>query len=450
MEFGATSHPNGDLRAVEAEVDACFETPLSCLDHDAKTERLITLNRLSAKVDALKAAAIDDARQSGLAATNGQRNTANHLASVTNVDPADIRFSELIAVWLRDFPSIANAYRNGEITTAHVDKLRLLDEPRFHHVMQRDEEVLLDALRHCHFRDLDTVFNEWLLGADPDGVLPKEDTPKTFLTITPVGGGFSKLSGLLDPLQTQALKNSIDAETKKLRKCEVENKTRRTVGNRRLSALLRVLARGAARKNGSFPMPLVNVSVSQRVAENTVARLVDPTIEPVPINAHDPDGRCHLIDGTPIHPMYALAAMAIGQFRRTVYDAEGKPVETSSLSRTFPNWLRDLLAIQTNGHCSNPVCDAPFHWLHADHIDPYSVSQDTSLANGQMLCEAENLWKGDDPSRANFNRPMPEAVRPSASLASERDDDVLDREDPAEVLEMNQLARERVRKFAEG
>lgn len=393
MERGALSQPNEDLAAAIRAIDECFQTPVSCLDHDAQSERIATLTVLDAKVAALKTEAIDVARQSGLAAASGQRNTANHMASVSNVDPADIRATELIAVWLRDYPAVAHAYRAGEITTAHVDKMRRVDQARFHHLMMRDEQILLDGLRSCHFRDLDTMFDEWLLGADPDGVLPKEDTPTTFLDIKPLPGGFSKVSGLLDPLQTQSLRNCIDPEATKLRRTETDSDTRRTVGNRTLAALLRVLARGAARKDGSYPSPLINLSVSQRVAENTLARLVDPSIEPVPIDSHDPDGRCHRIDGTPIHPMYALAALAIGVFRRTVYDARGRPIESSYDSRNLPNWLRDILAVQTNGHCSNPVCDAPFHWLHVDHIDPYSASQHTSLENSQLLCEAENLGR---------------------------------------------------------
>ena len=437
MAIGAISNPNEDLVAAEAALDAAFGVPLSCISPDERSERLVALHRIEAKVDALLAAATESARASSLSTTSGQRNTANHMASIANVDPAAVRADERRGKWLRDFPAVAEAFQRGEITSAHVEKMRLADDARFHHLMMRDEEMLLNSLRTCHFRDLDQVFNEWLLGADPDGQLPKEDTPKTYLDITPLPGGFSKVSGVLDPLQTQVVENSLELEMTKLRKEEQACDSRRTVGNRRLTALLRLLARGARRKDGTFPIPLINLSVSQKVAENTLARLADPSIEPVAINRHDPDARCHRIDGTPIHPMYALAAMAIGQFRRTVYSATGKPIETSVKSRTFPNWMKDILSITTNGHCANPVCDAPFHWLHADHITPHSHSEDTSLDNGQMLCEPENLWKGDDPTRARFERPIAESAGP----------DQVESEDPQEVLELTELAKERVRRL---
>jgi hypothetical protein len=46
--------------------------------------------------------------------------------------------------------------------------------------------------------------------------------------------------------------------------------------------------------------------------------------------------------------------------------------------------------------CSDPVCDSPFHWSHAYHITPYSHTQGTSVENNRPVCEADNLWRGND------------------------------------------------------
>jgi len=34
--------------------------------------------------------------------------------------------------------------------------------------------------------------------------------------------------------------------------------------------------------------------------------------------------------------------------------------------------------------------------LHAYHITPYSHTQDTSVENNRPVCEADNLWLGND------------------------------------------------------
>ena len=61
--------------------------------------------------------------------------------------------------------------------------------------------------------------------------------------------------------------------------------------------------------------------------------------------------------------------------------------------------MRDISLITTNGKCANPVCDSPFHWLHGDHITPYSHTQDTSVENTRPVCEGDNLWRGNDTNR---------------------------------------------------
>lgn len=431
-----------DLDALSAAIDDSSAVPLSCLSTDEISDRLVALHQLSARLDAVRTATADQAKSIDLAGRNKTRTVADHVAMQFPIDPTDARADELIAVWLRDFPLVATAYAAGEITTAHVDTMRRNDKSRYHHLMRRDEQVLLDALRTCHFRDLKTAFGEWLLGADPDGEFPKDEVTKTGLTVTPLPGGFSRVRGTLDPLQTQALNNTIAPEVASLRASEAESGIKRTVANRTLTAVMRLLTRGAAREDGTFPAPLINISMSQRVYENTLARLADPTIEPVAINWNDPDARCHRTDGTPIHPIFAVAAATTGHFRRLVYGAKARPIEVSYSSRSFPNWMKDIFAMMTNGHCANPVCDAPFHWLHGDHITPHSHKPETTLDGGQLLCEPENLWKGNDPTRAVY--PVPDL-----DMAEHNDDgdEFADMDEDWDAAELERLARDRIRKL---
>ncbi|GAB3663866.1 HNH endonuclease signature motif containing protein [Nocardioides korecus] len=68
----------------------------------------------------------------------------------------------------------------------------------------------------------------------------------------------------------------------------------------------------------------------------------------------------------------------------------GDLVATDSRRRTFSGELRELLVVRDQV-CRTPWCDAPVR--HTDHVVPVSDGGETSLSNGQGLCEACNYAK---------------------------------------------------------
>ena len=100
--------------------------------------------------------------------------------------------------------------------------------------------------------------------------------------------------------------------------------------------------------------------------------------------------------------------------------------------------MRDISLITTNGKCANPVCDSPFHWLHGDHITPYSHTQETSVKNTRPLCEGDNLWRGNDITRGIWLVDDPE-------WGDDDDDMELDEYSEDEVAEQNEAVRRRIR-----
>lgn len=400
MGIGGVVQPGADVTALEAAVDACFETPLSCLGAQELSDRLVALVAITAKVDALRMEAVRAAEVVEVGRLTDQRNTANHVAARTLADPGSVRFDERIINWLADLPVLADAFRAGRITTGHVEKLRLKDNHRVHQQLINNQLFFVLTFTTCQFRDLDNLIDEWLLGADPDGAEPNDREQRFGLTFTPLPGGCVKVSGIVDPLQGAALRDDVNGEANKLRAAEKETGAMSTVRRRTLDALMNLVGRGAARADGTFARPRVNIVMSQLVYEDTIAWLADPADNEFPdIDRTDIDKKCQLIDGTPIHPLYALAATVTGTFRRIVYSARGRPIGASFDSRRIPDWMRDISLITTNGKCANPVCDSPFHWLHGDHITPYSHTQDTSVENTRPLCEGDNLWRGNDITR---------------------------------------------------
>jgi len=419
MTLGGVLNPNADLddlRAALAALSACRDTALSCLSPQEVSDRLDGLYEASTMLDALRAETVRAAKAADVGSLNDQRNVANHMAEKSNLDPGDVRADQRRADWLVDFPKFANAYQAGHLTTAHIEQLRLKDNPRVHQQMMADQTQFIRWMTSIAFRDLDQMFERWLLGADPDGAEPAEQLKDCGISITTLPGGKVKVSGVLDPLSGSVLKHAVNRESNRIRAEHKEAGIHSTVRYRNLEALVRLVTAGFESPNRKATKPLINITIDQKTYEETLDWLDDPSDNPLPVPDVEAAGnlsgrKCQLIDGTPIHPMYAIAASAKAVFRRIVYDTKGRALDASYDSRSFPSWITDLTLIATNGKSANPVCDAPLHWLQTDHIEPDSLGGPTSLVNARPLAGADNGWRSNDTSRGNW--PMPEMTAPT-------------------------------------
>lgn len=416
MTVGGRAASNSDLDDLDVALDACVEVPVSCLSDVEISDRLTRLQALTAKLDAVRVAAVAAGTSRGVGRLSDQRNVANHVASTSNADPATVRFDQRIADWLVDMPTISAAFAAGRITAAHIEIIRKVDNPRVHRQMVDAQELFVDWLTTVAFRDLGVLFQEWLLGADPDGAEPTEQHADTGLSVTTLSGGRIKVTMLLDPLQGAAFQGDLAPEVARLRSSDQENGVVRSVRKRQLHALLNLTGRGALRSGSTAARPRVHIVMSQRVYEDTLAWLENPVVNPLPVvDRSDIDSKCQLIDGTPIHPLYGVAATFTAKFRRTVYSARGRPIHDSYDTRQIPEWMKEIALVSSNGKCANPVCDAPFTWLHGDHITPYSRTRDTSVPNTRPVCEPDNQWRGADTDRGRWGYEEPPSIEQRAS-----------------------------------
>ena len=413
MTLGGVLNPNQDIDQLSADLDNCFATPVSCLSREQVSERLAKIFEVSTRLDALRVETVRTGHVVDVGALNDQRNVANHLAQKTNIDPASVRADQRRANWLTDFPTFAAAYRDGTPTTAHLELLRLKDNPRVHHQMVADQTKFIGWFAGIAFRDLDQVMERWLLGADPDGAEPKEQTKDCGISLKALPGGKVQIKGVLDPLSGALLRNAINREANNVRSEHKKADISSTVRFRNMLAMVRLITAGTENPHRKATKPLINITIDQRTYDETLDWLDDPTNNPLPkpdvIPSGDLSGRkCQLIDGTPIHPLYAIAASTKAVFRRIVYDAKSRALDASYDSRSFPQWITDITLIATNGKSANLICDALFHWLQTDHIEPDSHGGPTSLVNARPLSEADNGWRGNDTNRGKW--PMPEIV----------------------------------------
>ena len=125
-------------------------------------------------------------------------------------------------------------------------------------------------------------------------------------------GGRGELKGQCDAVARLEIETAIDHEAEKLRRADKEAGVERTDGQRKMAALAALIKRGFAREDGTYPVPLAGIVMSLPVLEWGLNALAgaDPG-DTVPVHPLDVDGRCELIDGTPIHPFLAIHALGL-------------------------------------------------------------------------------------------------------------------------------------------
>ena len=215
----------------------------------------------------------------------------------------------------------------------------------------------------------------------------------------------------LDPISGEAFLCAVDHEEQNVfnEQADLEPIDQLTAKQRTQTAVLRLITKGFQRKDGSFPEPMVQLVMSEKVAEDLLARTlgcIDPEtgsprdFDPyeIPIDYDEIDGRCETIRGTPIHPVHALVPLLISKMRRLVIDSYGQATEEPDNlpeHRFFTKKQRQVLLAIARGKCSIPGCHNPYPWLQMDHVTAHTKGGPTLLPNGDPKCQPHNQAKGD-------------------------------------------------------
>lgn len=385
-------------------VDVLEDRLAFATDPDELGDALCEIVALRNRVNAAEARLADAAARNGVPQANGQRTCAQYVASRTNTSAIAINRGSRRMKWLRDFPILEAAF-GTTMTDEHVDYLRKLDTSfATHQRLTIDQELMVDIARTCSFKDFTIACDYWLIRIDPDGAEPKDQVLKTHLRVRTGVGGRGEISGECDALTRQMLTVAIDHEADKIRTADKDAGITRSDGQRRMAALANLVARGFARNDGTYPAPLINIVMSLKVAEWATKTLSGDTepLDNVPVDPFDVDGRCELIDGTPIHPFLALFAFnnigtnLIGapNLRRYVMDANSRALDVSVNTRYFPEWMRTAALVESRGQCLTHGCDdTPHSWLQIDHIEPFAHGGETEHDNAQTQCGPDNQAK---------------------------------------------------------
>ena len=396
-------HP--DLIDLDKAISHVLDTPLSGLGVAQLVERTTEVQRLRSRLDAVLGQHLLSATKTAALTPSYVGVPATEVAAGSHTNPRPLGDAVLVNRWLDEFPTFAEAHRDGLLSTEHLRRLRSVDRSHLHRQLLESQELLVDIARTLDWADFERALAHWVNAADPDGLQPRDDLRNRPTGLSHKTNADGSVDGRfhLDPLAAQVFNSAVGSETEKLFKQSLEPESVETVDKpERKSpyqlagqALLNLIIRGHQHPEGSPLVPLVDLVIGHELAQNLLEQLRDQTVEPVAPSTTDPDRWCHFLDGTPVHPVHAAVLLSIGRIRSIILDEHRQVRAVVSKSRSFPPWMRHLLLIESKGRCSTPGCDAPFPWLQADHIKPASRGGPTCLDNGQTLCGPENRRKGD-------------------------------------------------------
>ena len=380
---------------LDAALDAVVSTALHCLAPEQLGARSVALECARNKLDAAISSTLAEADRAGTAQLSGTRTLSQYVAARTHCDPTLVRADIALGRWLVSFPVLESAFAAGAISRRHLHELKRVDSVRLHFAMIRDQHIFTEACRTLEWKSYKHSIGYWVNANDPDGNEPNDQLEKNHVTATTHADGTVSGTFRLDPVSGGVFRTQLEREEQRIYRNDNVESIVRTAGQRRAEALVSLAARAAGNTAGRTPQPLIHVVMSKEVAEETLKRLAEPSKEPLPISYDDVDGRCELIDGTPIHPKLALVLLATAKFRRHVMNSKSRTLDLGHDVRLFPKWMKEALLVEARGQCSTAGCDAPFTWLQADHRIPNSHGGPTSTVNGDGVCDPDNLYKAD-------------------------------------------------------
>lgn len=375
-------------------LDQVAEVDLDAMDRDELTQWTLAWPAIEAKVAGLAGSAMAAADRLQVQADGGQRSLAAFVAHHTRSAPEHVGARLRLGRFLREAPGFATALQAGVISLAHVEAMRNALNNRNRPSFAADEDALLGAATSLDVREFDQVVQCWDNAADPDGTKPKAQRDKRAVSTRKLPDGCVEGNFRLDPLAGETFLNALHLESERLRKEDLhlpKGHQPRTRNQLAADALTNLVTRGAARNaQGRLPKPLLSLVLSEQVAEDLRRWLTDPTVT-IATDPFDWDRRCHLPDGTQLHPHLLAGALDVAVLRRLVMSSESEILDLGVEVRCFPAKLAEAIKIRDGGRCRmQDGCDAPYQWLEIDHVQPFRHFGSTSTGNGRCGCQGHN------------------------------------------------------------
>jgi hypothetical protein len=286
-------------------------------------------------------------------------------------------------------PVVKEAWQNGDIKTAQVERMVKAKTPRTEEVFARDEQMLVDEAKRLKFNAFDSVMGYWENLADPDGAneadLARIERRKAWLAKS--GGGyfgqmnFDQVSGTIVYDELSRIEQEFFAadwaEAKhRLGREPKVHELARTKDQRGADAMVEMAIRsGTTPAGGKRPRPLFTFLVGYETFKGRI---------------------CELENGLVVSPDTMFPWMGEADFERVVF-SPGKRIEVSVRSRLFKGATKRAIELRDR-QCTHPYCDLLAEKCQADHVITWNQGGPTQQENGRLLCGFHNrLRNGREP-----------------------------------------------------
>jgi hypothetical protein len=397
-----------ELDRLETAIDEAQSVPIGCRSREEQAAWFCRMQSVRARIEAMCVDAAAAAQSAGVPSLEPKVRTLRQFTVVrTNTSGVEVACDLKLSQWLVQFPALADAFRAGRITRRHVEAVRAIDNPRTAKALRFHDSVLAEAGAACSWAGFEEVCERVVVYSDPDGLLKDERVRRRGVSITTNADGMVTGSFCLEPISGAAIKNALEREAARLADCDADpahpEAMIRNHKQRLADAMVNLITKGALRSGGGAGSPLIHVVVGQKVLEDAIRRAAGDTVDEhgqplgddLGIDPANPEQRCGLVDGTPLHPSTVVGLLGVATLRRIVIGEKGEVLDLGRASRLFPRHLKEALLAAGLGRCRTPGCDAPLAWLQADHIIPWSRGGPTAVSNGHIRCAACNKAKRD-------------------------------------------------------
>jgi len=368
--------------------------PSVLADADGMRSLSRSLNRLEAALSRTAAAY----ESSGDWAETGALNLPSWMATEGHLPLVETRRRVRLGRALRRLPAAAEAWAEGEISSAHVARLVGVLRPRTEEAMARDEEMLVEKAKSFRFDHFNRLVAYWEGLADEDGTEDEAEARrsrrdaylvKTFdgaylgrMAFDPISGAV--VGGEMERLEKLAFEEDWAEAKARLGHDPVEGDLCRTAAQRRADAMVEMAMRSrTAPADGIRPAPLFTVMVGYETMQGRICELAN--------------------GGGVLSPGQLLPWLDRALIERAVFTPKGR-VEVSARARLFTGATLRALQIRDRDGCTHPYCHAPAWRCQADHVQPYNEGGPTTQENGRMVCGPHNRARNSGPDHPLWRR----------------------------------------------
>jgi hypothetical protein len=331
------------------------------IDSAVLTEAFALADRLNAKL--LGAVAEHDAAE--LWRNDGATSMTAWLRHNTRKAGRDAAHCTKTARRLRKLPVTAGAYRDGVLSSGHVQAIVANLKDRTVDLFADHETELVPELGRLSVGETAVAMQDWarradaVVGDDPEPVLPERS-----LHLSRILDGRRELSGSFDPEGGAVIATALRlAQTG-----DVEGEPARSPAQRRGDALVdlcRWFLDHQQTRRGGRHRPHLNIIT---------------TLDDLQRRGH---GR--LVDGSVVDAATVQRLVCDAGIHRVVTDGRSAILDYGTTTRTVPAPLYNALVIR-HRHCRYPGCDRPPDWCEAHHVRWVLDGGTTALDNLVLFC----------------------------------------------------------------